>query len=116
MIGRGLVVAALLVLVFIGVDGVASEPEAFSGVVVDKQYKAEQNSTGMGYGGDAGVIVTTAHDAEEFLLLVKVEDGKIATVKCEPEIYYQKKVGQKIDCKAYRGYFTGWVWLLRGEK
>lgn len=105
---------------FILIDRIASNPESFYGSVVDKHYKAERNSTGTGYGmtnnGKSGVIVTTEHEDEKFLIMVKTEGGKVVTVECEPEVYYKKEVGQKIECNAYKGYFTGWTWSLNGVR
>lgn len=98
----------ILGLAFILIDIIASKSESFYGSVVDKHYKAERNSTGIGYGmtsgGNSGVIVTTEHENEKFLIMVKTESGKVVTIECEPEVYYQKEVGQKIDCNAYKGF------------
>ena len=110
----------ILGLAFLLVDGIASKPEPFYGTVIDKRYKAERNSTGTGYGmtssGKGGVIVTSEHESEKFLLMVKTENGKVVTVECEPELYYEKQVGQKIDCKAYKGFFTGANWSMYGVR
>lgn len=111
-------VVLILGLAFILIDGMAGKPEAFNGIVVDKHYEAEQNSTGTGYGmtssGESGVIVTSTYEGEKFLIMVKTETGKIVTVECVPEVYYQKEIGQKIDCVVYKGFFTGWAWSMRG--
>lgn len=115
-----IIAIVILGLSFILIDGIASNPESFYGSVVDKHYKAERNSTGTGYGmtssGESGVIVTTEHEDEKFLIMVKTEGGKVVTVKCEPEVYYKKEVGQKIECNVYKGYFTGWTWSLNGVR
>jgi len=115
-----IIAIVILGLAFILIDGIASNPESFYGSVVDKHYKAERNSTGTGYGmtssGKSGVIVTTEHEDEKFLIMVKTESGKVVTVECKPEAYYQKEVGQKIDCNAYKGYFTGWTWSMHGVR
>lgn len=114
-----ILVIAILSVAFIIVDGVMSKPVPFYGTVVDKHYKAEINSSGTGYGmtssGKSGVIFTSQHEAEEFLLIVKTGNGNLVTVECEPELYYKKEVGQKINCNAYKGYFTGWTWSLCGS-
>ncbi len=119
-IASSIIAIVVLGLAFILVDGIASKPESFYGSVIDKHYKAERNSTGTGYGmtssGKSGVIVTSEHEDEKFLIMVKTESGKVVTVECEPEVYYQKEIGQKIDCNAYKGYFTGWTWSLHGVR
>ena len=100
------------------IDVIASKPEAFYGNVIDKHYKAERTSVGtgtaVGSNGNVDVVTTTEVDPEEFLIMVKTESGQIVTVKCEPELYYQKEVGERIDCNAYKGLFTGIVWSLYG--
>jgi len=115
-----IIAIVILGLAFVLIDGFASKPERFYGSVIDKHYKAERNSTGTGYGitssGKNGIIVTTEHEGEKFLIMVKTESGKVVTVECAPEVYYQKEVGQKIDCNAYKGYFTGWTWSMHGVR
>lgn len=113
-----LIAIFILVLAFFLIDGIASNPVPFYGIVIDKHYKAETNSTGTGYGmtssGKGAVIVTSEHESEKFLLMVKTENGNVVTVECEPKLYYKKQVGQKIDCKAYKGLFTGATWSMYG--
>ena len=115
-----LIAIIILGLAFFLIDGIASKPEPFYGTVIDKHYKAERNSTGTGYGmtssGKRGVIVTSEHESEKFLLMVKTDNGKVITIECKPELYYEKQVGQKIDCKAYKGFFTGSTWLMYGVR
>ena len=110
----------ILGLAFILIDGIAIKPEAFYGSVIDKHYKAERTSvragTAVGSNGNVGVVATTEVDPEEFLIMVKTASGKIVTVKCEPELYYEKEIGERIDCNAYKGLFTGMVWSLYGVR
>ena len=115
-----LIAISILGLAFFLIDEIASKPEPFYGIVIDKHYKAERNSTGTGYGmtssGKGGVIVTFEHESEKFILMVKTENGKVVTIECEPELYYEKQVGQKIYCKAYKGFFTGSNWSMYGVR
>jgi hypothetical protein len=110
----------ILGIAFILIDGIASKPKPFYGSVIDKHYKAERNSTGTGYGmtsgGSSGVIITSEHESGKFLLMVKTESGEVVTVECEPELYYEKQIGQKIDCNAYKGLLTGWTWSMYGVR
>ena len=97
-----------------------SNPELFSGIVVDKHYKAEENSTGMGYGmtisGNNGLFVTSEYESERFFLMVKVESGEVVTVDCDPTLYYKKAVGEKIDFNVHRGFFTGQTYSIHGVR
>ena len=115
-----LIAIFILGLAFLLIDGIASKPDPFCGIVIDKHYKAERNSVGTGYGmtssGKSGVIVTSEHESEKFLLMVKTESGNVVTVECEPELYYEKQVGQKIDCKDYKGFFTGVTLSMYGVR
>lgn len=108
----------ILGLVFFLIDGIASKPELFYGNVIDKHYKPEINSTGTGYGitggGKGGLIVTSEHEREKFLLMVKTEANQVVTIECEPNLYYEKQIGQKIECEAHKGYFTGITWSMYG--
>ena len=110
----------ILGIAFILIDVIESKPEPFYGSVIDKHYKAERNSTGFGYGmtsgGKSGVIVTSENESEKFLVMIKTETGKVVTVECEAELYYEKQVGQKFDCNAYKGLFTGWTWSMHGVR
>lgn len=113
-----LIAIIIFVTAFFLIDIFASKPELFYGNVIDKHYKAERNSTGTGYGmtssGKGGVIIASEHESEKFLLMVKNEKGNVVTVDCEPELYYEKLIGQKIECKAYKGFFTGSIWAMYG--
>lgn len=117
-IASSIITIVILGLVFIFIDVIASKSELFHGSVIDKHHKSERNSIETGYvmasNGNSTVIVTPNHEDEKFLIMVKTESGKVVTVECKPEIYYKKEIGQKIDCNAYKGYFTGWAWSLHG--
>lgn len=107
-------------LIFILMDDIFSKPVYFSGIVVDKHYKAKSTRTGTGFGatsnGQTGVVVTTETEPEKFLIMVKTENGKIITADCEPEVYYAKREGQPIECYWSKGIFTGWNWYIHGVR
>ena len=107
----------ILGITFILIDGLAAKSEAFYGNVIDKYYKAQKEATGVGSDVTTGnLVITTEFESEEFLIMVKTESGKIVTVKCKPELYYQKEIGERIDCKHYKGLFTGIVWSSHGVR
>lgn len=115
-------IAALLLLLslFIGIDSILSVPEYHHGKVVDKQYKAETKSTGIGSGaagnGQVGVVITSQNEPEKFLLMVKTPEGKVLTADAEAELYYQKEIGDNLAYALYKGRFTGFTWSVKGLK
>jgi hypothetical protein len=113
-----LTVIILLGFIFLFVDMIASKTELFYGNVIDKYYKPEKNSTGVGYlttgTSTSGIIVTSEYESEQFLLIVKTEKGNIVTARCHPELYYEKQINQKVYCKAFKGGFTGITWSIYG--
>lgn len=119
------IVSSIMAIVFFGIvfvitDSLVLNSEIYNGYVVDKRYQAESNKIGTGVGvsssGKSAIVITSESEPEKFLIMVKTEDGKISTVKCSPELYYKKEIGDKIQFKANKGMFTGIVWSLRGVK
>lgn len=119
------VISSILIIFLLGIpflliDVFASKTEPFNGIVIDKHYKAEINSTGTGSGmignGKSAMMMTHQHESEQFLLMVKTNDNKVVTVECKPELYYEKIIGQKIDCNINKGFFTGLNWSVEGVK
>ena len=110
----------ILFVVFLLIDGIFSKPVYFSAIVMDKHYKAESTKIGTDVvttsNGGTGIVTTTETEPEEFLVMVKNNNGKILTAKCEPEIYYSKEKGQRIECYWSKGLFSGWQWSVHGVK
>ena len=119
-ISSSIISIIILATVFFLIDATASKPQAFEGNVIDKYYKAESYNTGTGIGvtssGKAGVVMTSERESEKFILMVKTKNKKIVTVNCEPELYYKKKIGELIEYNAYKGFFTGIVWVFLGVR
>ncbi|MBE7671577.1 hypothetical protein F7649_10680 [Tenacibaculum piscium] len=115
-------VIALIILgvTFIVIDVINAKPKQFYGTIIDKHYKAERNSNGTGYGmtsnGKMGVVVTSESEPEKFLVMVEIENGKIFTVECSPELYYKKQIGEKIECNNHICSFTGMSWSKKGVR
>lgn len=116
----GIATILVLGLAFILIDGIAGKSEPFYGTVIDKYYKAERNGIGTGYGitssGKSGVIVTSEYEGEKFLLMVKNQNGNVVTVECKPQLYYEKQIGEKIECKAYKGWISGSIYSRYGVR
>jgi len=110
----------LLGFVLFCVDGFTTKSVLFTATVIDKKYSAESTSVGTGTavtsGGHVGVVTTVNTEPEKFLLIVKNESGKIYTADCSPELYYQKEIGNKIDCSFSIGRITGMCWAIYGVR
>lgn len=107
-----------LFIIFVIVDIIFVKPEPFTGIVVDKHYKAETTGTGTGYvygSGNGMVITTTTHESEKFLIMVRTESGQVVTVDGTATVYYEKEIGQNIDCFAYKGLITNLTWSLKSK-
>jgi len=105
-------------LIFILIDGICSEKQPFSGIVVDKHYKAESTSVGTGVvntGNGSGVVTMVETDPEKFLVMVRTKDGQIFTVECEPTLYYAKNMNDEIYCHHQIGLFTKSIWSSYGD-
>lgn len=76
----GAIIAGLLALL---ADGIFCREIPFEGKIIDKFYKAESNQAGTGVGvsssGKPGVIITSSHESEKFLVMVQTKEGAIFT-------------------------------------
>ena len=109
----GVLLGFLLLLL---VDGLALTTVQHRGVVLDKHYEAERSGLGTGTAitsdGEVGIVTTTESEPEQFVLMIRTEDQRVITLKCTPELFYQKDVGDAMVYAVHRGLFTGWVWSV----
>lgn len=103
---------------FMLIDFFCCKTAFFEGIVVDKQYKPEESTTGAGTGvspdGTATTVITSSHSDEKFLIIAKHSSGKIYTVECLPELYYSKSIGEAIKFESFTGLFTGQIYFNEG--
>lgn len=109
---------SIFACVFLLVDYFFAKTSILYGIIVDKQYKPEESTTGVGTGigadGTATTVVTTSNSDETFIIMAKHSTGKIHTIECEPELYYSKKIGETIKFESYSGLFTGQIYFNEG--
>jgi len=119
------VISGIFALIFLGIlfitaDSLMSKPEFYTGNVIDKHYSARSQRTGTGVGvttgGQTAVVVTSTSEPEKFLLMVKTKSGSVVTVKCKPELYYEKEIGSPIEFAIFKGRFTGMSWGIQGVR
>jgi len=109
-------ILAILLISFILIDENCGKTETHKATLIDKQYNAEQNSIGSGYGmttsGQSGMIITSSHEDEKFILIVKTKGGAIKSIQCTSKEYYSKQLGQTIEYNQNKGYFTNKNWKI----
>ena len=100
---------------FICSDMFINDKKELSGIIIDKHYKAEINSRGLGYGtsvnGKSGLIMTSQHESEKFLIMVQTIDGEIFTVESDSKTYYGNELGENITFLGCYGWATGYPWI-----
>ncbi len=107
----GLIIAGLLSLL---ADGIFCKEIPFEGKIIDKFYKAESHQSGTGVGvsssGKPGVIITSSHESEKFLVMVQAGDGTILTSEAPAELYYKKYIGENAKGYINTGCIFGLNW------
>lgn len=110
----GILWVILAFIAFVLVDVIFINRVEYTGIVIDKHYKSEQSSYGVGSAiganGQVGVVSTYQHEDEKFLIMVKQVSGQIVTTESEPELYYKKQIGDSVLYKSFLGRFTGIDW------
>jgi hypothetical protein len=101
------VAVAIFLTVFVIVDMISATSKDFTAFVVDKHYKPEHNSTGVGTAimpnGQVGTVIVSESESERWNIMVRTNEGKVVTAKSEADIYYKKSIGEKVLCKVYLG-------------
>lgn len=115
----GLLILSISGTLFFCLDYILSKSEIHSSQIIDKHYKAEHSNSGIGYGyasnGKLGAIVTSNYENEKFIIIVKTEK-EILSVESSAFLYYDKSIGQKLQYKIDKGYFTSLVWSIKTLK
>lgn len=83
-------------------DKKSSTKKDLSGILIDKKYIGEQSSSGTGTaiipntsgGVGIGIVSTSSHSDEEFLLFVKAD--KVYKIEVDMQQYYSKNINEKI--------------------
>lgn len=101
-------VSLIVWIIYDCIDSLKYEWYETSGVIIDKHYKPEHHSTGIGVmangAGGLSPVVTSNTESEDWFVMVKLDSGKVVKVSdLTPEYYYDVKIGTKVDvaCKIY---------------
>ncbi len=108
---RSGIVGYLIVTFIIGLfvvflyDLLFSAPDHRQGTIIEKIFVPARSVTGAApYGGvKRGIYSITTQQEEQWIALVRMENGEILKVHCLPGHYQAKKVGDVIHFKKYEG-------------
>lgn len=115
------VLAGVIVsFVLLGYDIFFSKPLLMKGIVVDKVYMPQKNSSGqnvlpyMRYKSYDYVVSTEKH--EQWIAFVKTEDGQVLKVNCHSHHYDHKQIGDTLHFKEYVGDIFGIDYFSHNEE
>lgn len=97
------------IIVFFSVDMFGPKTKYVDGVLLEKVFTPESNSTFVGYNQNAnsgGVIVGNNHQSEQFKYIVQIGDN-VETVDVSKYRYYKYNIGDSLKIKVYIGRITG---------
>ncbi|MCT4288582.1 hypothetical protein HZP25_17925 [Elizabethkingia anophelis] len=99
----------VVIIVFFSIDMFGFKTKYVDGVLLEKVFTPESNSTFVGYNQNAnggGVIVGNNHQSEQFKYIVQVGD-KVKTADVSKNRYYKYNIGDSLKIKVYIGRITG---------
>lgn len=94
------------------VDSKFSSTETLSGELIDKRYKGEESSSGVGTavvpsangGVGVGIVSTSSYSPEEFLFFVRAD--KVYKIEVDMQKFYNKNLGEKLKFELTIGKFS----------
>ncbi len=95
-------------IIFFVYDLLFTHPTIHKGIIVEKLYvqaKNVQSPNGLTYSNKYKTYKynLTVKNTEQWLALVRSDDGDTLKVTCQPDHYAMKEVGDTLLFKAYRG-------------
>jgi hypothetical protein len=92
-------------LAFVTYDLLFSKPDHLEGIVTEKIFIPSKTATGdTPYGGvRRGSYTITVQQEEQWIAMVRMEDGNLVSVHCHADHYKTKNVGDVIRFKKYEG-------------
>lgn len=103
-----IIIVALSVFAF--TDFIAGQNVHSYGIVIDKQYKPESSSTGLGTNYKGESIIVTSNESESWHLIAQKSDKNTVSIDTEINIYYSKVKGDTIYFNTFYGCFTKMVY------
>ncbi len=118
-------IAAIVLIIIAGfsfliTDMVKSEPQYDEGIIVDLAFSKGHTSTTSGVAfnskGGASPVVGTTSTPDEWIAMVKMNDGEVVKVECKAKHYYGHKVGDNLKFARFYGKWTGIYWTTKSVK
>jgi len=106
-----LIVGAICLLVFIGLDLATGHRSTVYGVVAEKAYTPANTSTGIGMtstGDGVGTTVLVSSTPESYTVIIRADDGWVFSYDLKPEDYVRYDKGDDIAVEVWFGGITGW--------
>lgn len=104
---------------FVAFDVLFSKPELLQGIVVDKLYVPEKNTTSphvLPYGKYKSYDYTISTEKQEqWIAFVNVE-GQVLKVNCHSHHYQSKQIGDTLCFKEYNGDLLGIDYFSHNEE
>ena len=108
--GKGNIGCVVLVVISVGItlvvyDLLFSKPDHLDGVIIEKIFVPAKISTGVTpYGGvRRGNYSITTQQEEQWIAIVKMENGDSISVHCHADHYLTKNVGDILHFNKYEG-------------
>ncbi len=101
----GILILVIAGLVFFAYDLLFSKPEHLEGMILEKIFVPAHASSGVTpYGGvRRSAYSITTHKEDQWIAIVKMENGDTLQVHCMSKHYRTKNVGDAIHFKKYEG-------------
>lgn len=104
-LGYSIIGLIAVLFILITYDLLFTKPDHLNGIVVEKIYVPARSVTGATpYGGvkRGNYSITAQHD-EQWIALVRMQNGDTVKVHCLPDHYKTRNVGDLIHFKKYEG-------------
>lgn len=117
-IGCGVLVVLVIASSLVVYDLLFSKPDLQEGIILEKTFVPGTPATGATpyAGARRGNFFVTVHKDDQWIALVKTNDGVKMQVHCLLEHYQTKNVGDVILFKRYEGHLTHIEYFAHNEE
>lgn len=91
-------------------DCATQRSEVSLGQVIQRVYKPEINSSGVGFGSNGHSQYQTQHESEKFLCLVQPYGGDVISLDVEPNLWAMLNPGDGVRYEVFTGRVLHLIW------